>query len=508
MKRWAKFLLPFLLLVAALIISLALAFFAGYQKVDLLATHHTVQPQEFNKKFQPSELKTDLDFLVKTLEDVHPDLYVYTPKSVFTQAKGKIAVELNSSMSRLDFYLRVAPLVAMLNEGHTKLYPPWEEYHHFLRNGGLVFPFDLDLRESRAFITADYSSDTLIAAGSELLSINAIPIKQIVDSLLNFISSEKIATKLESLEESFRHSLWLIYKFEGDFEVEFTSNLDGKRYIQKIAGITYDAIKTKTKPDSEETTEVYYTYHSSPHEKIGIIDFRKFVDLEKFEIFLRRTFEQIQKEGVTDLIIDIRENPGGYSELEDVFLSYISDKPVINCLKMDIKVSKQLKNYLRSTLRWYVKWLPIQYIHPTWRKIWTTPEGDLVIIRQEPEKPKYNPLRFDGGVYVLIGPSTYSTAQDFAAAIQDYKLGTLIGEETGGVASSFGAWYPFDLPNTRLWVFVSTKRILRPSEKHDGRGVVPDYEVKQSVEDPEKKINTVMDFAKELIKSNRSKTEK
>jgi hypothetical protein len=494
-------LLPPTALIVAVVLSLLLALLFGYQIVDVAGTHLRVLPSEFNKVYQPSELKSDLDFLIRTLEAVHPDLYAYTPKPAISLEKKKIESELTSPMSRVDFYLKVAPLIAMLNEGHTKIYPAYEEYYHFVGSGGLLFPFEVEFKDSQAFIGANYSADSLAARGSELQSINGLPVGQITDRLLSLTSSEKRATKLAWLEEFFAHMLWLVYGFEKEFEVEFISKSDGKLHTRTIQGVTYSTIQTQKTIKSEDEEQVHYSYRSLPDEKIGIIDLRLFKDMDDFRSFLRETFTEIQKEGIVDLIIDIRENPGGYSQLEDVLLSYLTDRPVVGFLNMEIKVSKQIKDYYRSTLRWYVKWLPFQYIHPTWRKMWNTPEGGLAVIRREPKKPKDNPLRFSGGVYVLTGPRTYSTAQDFAAAMQDYELGTLIGEETGGVASSFGAWMPFDLPNTRLWVFVSTKRIYRPSGKSDGRGVVPDYEVKQTPEDSGKGMDTVMQFTKELIKS-------
>jgi len=276
------------------------------------------------------------------------------------------------------------------------------------------------------------------------------------------------------------------------------------RYLFRALWL-YEKNKLLSNPIKEKD-KTYYTYSSLPDQKIGIIDLRQFVDLDRFKNFLKETFARIQKEGITDLIIDLRENGGGFSELLDPLLGYITNKPVVGGLHFEIKVSKQIKDYYRSTLRWYVKWLPIQYVHPTWRKIWSADEGDMVSIERQPKKPENNPSRFDGQIYLLIGPKTYSTAQGFAAAVQDYKLGTLIGEETGGTACSFGEWYPFDLPNTRLWVFVSTKRIPRPSGICDGQGVVPDYEVNQSLEDSNQGIDTIMKFTEDLIRVKRSAT--
>jgi hypothetical protein len=507
MKRSKKFLLIPILLIIVIVFSLALAFFRGYATFNIYATHQTVQPSEFDKKFQPAELKADLNFLIQTLESVHPNLYAYTPKSVIDVERERIVTELASPLSRIEFYLKVAPLVAMLNEGHTRIYPPYEEYHYFIRNGGLLFPFDLDFRDGKVYVTANYSSDSLVTEGSELLSINRIPIEEIVDCLLQFISSERASHKFETLKESLSHMLWLVYRFQNQFELKFVSKLDGQCYTRTIQGVSYNTIQTKKGTESKDEKQVHYSFFSLPDEKIGFIDFQLFIDMSQFKKFLKETFTQIQKEGITDLIIDIRANGGGYSDLGDAFLSYLSDKPVVNTLNMEIKVSRQIKDWYRKSLRWYVSWLPFQYLHPTWRKIWNTPEGGIAVIKSEPEKPKKNPLRFTGRVYLLIGPGTFSSATGFAAIVKDYELGTLIGEETGGLATSYGDFYPFDLPNTKLWVLVSHKRIFRPSGEDDGRGVLPDYEVKQSPEDLEKGIDRVMEYTKELIKSSRSKTQ-
>jgi len=498
MKKRTKILLfPVLFLVLIFLLIIILALVEGYQKIDIAGTHQRVPAAEFDRTYSPGELKQDLNFLMQTLEQMHPNLYCYTPGSIIAREKKRIEQELTIPMSRIDFYLKVAPLVAMLNDGHTKIYPPYEEYYDFLSKGGLIFPFDLDFREGKAIVAANYSSDSLIASGSELLSINRIPITDISERLLRLISGEKMQGKPGYLEEFFPQLLWLVYKFEQEFEIEFISESDGNKYDSTIRGVDYSTIQSKRKSDA--ANNVYYSYASFPDEKIGIINLRRFVDPDQFNVFLRETFTKIQQEKITDLIIDLRENPGGYSDLEDPLLSYLTDKAVINFRHFQIKASRQIKKYYRRTLRWYLKWLPFQYIHPTWRKVWIAPEGSLVDIYHAPEKPAENSLRFKGAVYLLIGPNTYSTAQGFVAKVQDFKLGTLIGEETGGIVSSFGASVPFDLPHTRLWVFVAHKRIYRPSGKFDGRGVVPDIEVKTSPGDRQKGIDTVLEYTKKLI---------
>jgi hypothetical protein len=446
-----------------------------------------------DQKFTPSELKEDIDFLFQTLEAVHPNLYAYTPKEMITQEKERIENEITSPMSRIDFYIKIAPLVAKLKDGHTWVYWPDEEYNHYVENDGLLFPFNLHFSDGRAFIVANYSSDSLIAVNSELYSINGISIGSIADSLLQFISGERLYSRRWWLGGDFRRELWLIYKFDQEFEVEFVSGLTGERLTRKVSGVTRETmratIKTKSGRGSKDEKTVYYTYHSFPQERIGIIDFRLFKDLSQFKTFLKETFTQIKKDSIENLIIDIRKNPGGTSNLGDTLLSYITGKPFTQFSREEVKVSKQI-------LPWYLRWLPLKDLFPSGRKIRTF----------EPKTPGENSLRFNGNVYVLIDAGTFSSATAFATAIKDYKLGTLIGEETGGLATSFGAVYNFNLPETQIKVGVSRKRLVRPSGEDDGRGILPDYEVKQSIEDLKKGIDTVMEFTKELISSKREKS--
>ena len=90
---------------------------------------------------------------------------------------------------------------------------------------------------------------------------------------------------------------------------------------------------------------------------------------------------------------------------------------------------------------------------------------------------KENAFRYTGQVYVLIDEGTYSSATMFAATIKDYGIGTLVGEETGGLASHFGEVYPFRLPETKLSFGCSSKQFMRPSGEDDGRGVLPDITI-------------------------------
>lgn len=117
--------------------------------------------------------------------------------------------------------------------------------------------------------------------------------------------------------------------------------------------------------------------------------------------------------------------------------------------------------------------------------------------------PRPNPLRFPGTVYVLTSATTFSSATNFCAAIKDVQLGTLIGEETGGVPSSFGDVYQFVLLHTGILGGVSYKYFVRPNGASDGHGVLPDREVPTTAADIVQGRDPVLEYAIQLIKTTR-----
>jgi len=91
----------------------------------------------------------------------------------------------------------------------------------------------------------------------------------------------------------------------------------------------------------------------------------------------------------------------------------------------------------------------------------------------------------------------------FATTAKDYGFATLVGEETGGLATHFGDVYTFHLPHTRLRIGVSHKYFLRPSGGDDGRGCLPDVEVRTTPEDRALGRDPVLERTLALIRRGR-----
>jgi C-terminal processing protease CtpA/Prc len=210
--------------------------------------------------------------------------------------------------------------------------------------------------------------------------------------------------------------------------------------------------------------------------------------LNLFTHFLDTVFTQIKHEKTEDLIIDLRNNSGGYSVLGDELFQYISEVPFSQFGKTTVKYSKlraQFYTEIRKTgfLKNYTDSAFNNFIAPGYGTTKITYDS-LTILRK-------NPLRFKGNVYLLTSTNTFSSASDFAWCFQHFNMGKVVGEETGGYIVCFGDLINATLPVTKLSLNISHKEFYgygaTPKERH---GVLPDYKVE---------ADNALDFTLKLI---------
>jgi len=197
-----------------------------------------------------------------------------------------------------------------------------------------------------------------------------------------------------------------------------------------------------------------------------------------WEVFLSGLFSYLKENRMKNLIIDVRANGGGASYLGDMLIDYLTDKPWTQFGNCTRKYSEQA----------IAQRPPYKDKEP----------GAIESYQGELEKPSRNPLRFSGSVYLLTSRFTFSSASSFAAAIKDFGIGTIIGEETGGTFPHFGDVISFQLPNSKINGGCSYTEWHRWNETDPGRGITPDYEMKPLPEDLAAGRDRALEFALDL----------
>ena len=441
------------------------------------------------KPMPPEKLKEDLDFLFKTIEEVHPNMYAYISKEKFTPLRDKLYNQITQPMSRLEFYKAVAPVVAGLKNGHTYIDPPKEEFTYYLENGGKLFPVEFLCTGNPVTLAACYGVDDL-PIGGEVLQIDNRDAKEFLINVARYWPAENRAYNLGMLERGLLFaSLWLEKGNEQTLKLKMKdrSGIINEYVIEAIGygKIKQSVLKKQKQQVHNKVQDADKTYRLIEDSNVGLIKFNSFTNLQNFKEFLSKTFAMLKEQNISNLIIDIRDNPGGDSVLGDELIGYLTDKPFVQFEKIEEKISKQACEKK--------KWLKEQY--PS-IKIGEIKSSNIDLI-----KPRENLLRFHGKTFLLIGPKTASSGVSFAAAIKYFGIGILVGQETLDTPVNYGECMMQKLPNSELDFSVACKRFVCAGGKEDGRGVLPNYEVHQKPEDTAKGVDTVLQFTLNLIKN-------
>jgi len=447
---------------------------------------------DYAKLIPPDKLKEDLDFLFKTIEEVHPNMYAYTSKEEFNPLREQLYESIDHPMNRLDFYKLVAPVVAALKNGHTFIEPISKPFQEYLIKGGKIFPLNLYWDGERVIVHA-YSGPNDLPIGTKVLTIDNQDAKEFLIKIARYFPAEGKAYNLPFLERGYilHQFLWLEKGEPDSLKLKIKAS-DGEAKEYNIKGVSYTELiklqaneSTKSKRTDSDEVKTDYSYRYIPDHNTGLIEFNSFNDLERFKIFLTETFKKIKEQNISSLIIDIRKNPGGNSKLGDELLKYLTDKTFIQFEKCQIKVSTQLL----AQQKW------IRRNHPE-AKIGSIIDDNISLIQ-----PGDKPLRFKGRTFVLMGPRSNSSSSSFASAIKHFNIGILLGQETTDTTVCYGDCIYNALPHSGLNLSVACKRFICAGGKEDERGVIPDYEVKQKTEDSAKGVDTVLQFTLNLIKT-------
>jgi len=401
------------------------------------------------ERFPAEELITDINEMFQILEQVHPDLYSYTSMDDIYKRKSKIKERINTSLTRVEFYKLITPLVTSLGDAHTGMNPFFEEVKRYRNDGGLLFPFDIFIRNDRIFVIEYYSNIENVEPGSEILSINGYQSYDIIQTMLQYTHGDRDAIRYEIIARRyFPILLWLLYELDTEFNVRYKCPLSGNIREEIIEGESY-AVLSQKRPESRYD----FTFSHIPEQKTGIIELRNMHGRTVFDAFLKDTFNELKDEEVEHLIIDISNNGGGDPAMGEMLWYYLTEIPYKS--QSYSNFNKEINN---------------------------------------------NPLQFNGELYLLTGRITYSSAIEFAAKFKDHRIGTILGEETGGLATHFTRVVHFTLSLTKLEGIVSSYKYIRPSGIDDGRGVLPDIEVIADVDDIINGRNPALDYALNLIK--------
>jgi len=451
-------------------------------------------PERLDIRYPPLALRGDIEFLVRSIREVHPDLPEDPDFQGLERLAREVVTHLDRPMTRIEFYPHAARLAASLRDGHTAVPFPREELEQAMGSDERWFPFDLKaIGEGPPLVIRSYLPSCPIQPGDRILSLDGVSMDEWIRRFLETTSGEKPFYRRGRVLRSFALNLWVAGN-RSPYRIGWQSRETGEEQALEVAGTVWRA-----RSRHSEGPRKAFTFTRLDGE-VGYLDFREMVGLSAFEDFLHRVFTGIRERPIRGLIIDLRANGGGATRLGELLLSYITDRPYRMAAGAEVKVSRQLKRAWKAQVPSWLRWFPLQDFYSDWRRVWRTPEGESAVLEFPLRPPAENPLRFRGPVCVLIGERTFSSAQKLANAIRDGHLATLIGSETGGNPNACGDLVSMRLPATRLEFVLSTKRYVRANgDRSWRRGILPDIEVRNTVDDFRSGRDAVLEYARQWV---------
>lgn len=470
---------------------------------------------EIDKKQKVSDLISDVDYIQKRLEKLHPDLYRYISKSELNYKFDSLRSSIRYPITSNDFYFKLSPVISAIKQGHIQMSPltkkldPSKRKQIYLKGTSPLVKFDLELFDNKLYVVNVYSKDTTIKVGTEILSINGVKPEVIIDKYINTFSSDGYNSTFvpRKLAKSFSRffyyhnditdSVNLELKYRGVISHVMFSNQDRlNRYINEsdIKKVRND--ENKRIADVQKKINGYnnlkHTYSKQlifpvKDSSVAILKISDFMNGD-YKKFYKKSFSLLNSSHTKTLIIDLRDNFGGRLLDVNTLYSYLSDSSFqfIRRSETVSKTSLWHTNFLKDkplmTRMFTPLLLPSIGMVNIYMYLMTTKDKNNKYHFGLSESFKMQPQsnRFKGKVYVLINGGSFSASCLLASNLQGSNRATFVGQETGGANNGCVAGYMthLKLPNSKLKIKFGLLVCQSPYESEiDGHGIYPDIEV-------------------------------
>ncbi|MBQ4820275.1 S41 family peptidase [Aquimarina sp. MMG016] len=479
----------------------------------------------FDKTFTSEEVSKDVEVLRTGLEKLHPSLFQYISKDEFNKSINEIKSESNDVTSYGELYRKISSVISQIKCQHTLAVPESGSLNE-VTSKGKFFPLWLrwEFEPVNAYVGSDLSFDAKLPPGTKIISINHQSIEDIYQTLISHFSSDGniLTNKHSRLEVGIDFQFWyhLLIDRPETFIVELEST-DGKIFKKNLKAVTFkewNKNHKKYRKSKNSQIKKYMAYHIKVEEQnrkkpvryeilsdnIGMLKVGDFGSRD-FEEIISNAFEEFDKEKIENLIIDVRDNGGGSDILGRYLFNHFINRPTVyfDSLYTSSGISDTtfIFKHTDKNLDWYKYNQKLVYKLPNGRFA-TKSEVNKGLLIQQP-----NGIKFKGNTYILMNGRSASTTAEFTSAMHINGLATFIGEESGGDyhGGNGGDFANLKLPNSKIEINIPLVNYIMNStdSKYIGRGTIPDYEIRPTMQDHLDLKDAQLEFVMTLIKKGK-----
>jgi len=391
--------------------------------LDSIQEYDTFQ---YTDQISPEVMKKEIKYLSDQIIDIHPS---ENKHDIINDAFKELSEEIKDPLLIGDYVLNLMIFLAELGDSHTLINP-------------------INIKSDQLAIELEWLKDGLfvsnskykqIQKGDKVLKIGDMEYEEILQFMKSIIPAENEYLRKQRASAFLTHEFFLraMSVLDGD-SVTIVTKRDNEKLLHELILKSSSDINI-----SNEDTSGWYDWKIYDKYNIGYFELRESKIDSDYEKEVKNFFEEVNRQRIKTILIDIRENSGGNSDVMIPFIEHLSVKE-FNSYGVITKFSKTA-----SSQRGYHK------------------VNGLDEVTNGKVKNNHRTPLYSGDIYILTGPKTYSSGTVFAVQLHDVGLATIIGEPTGGSPSHYGDFIEIALPYSNIPVAISHKKFIRPQKSYD-----------------------------------------
>lgn len=481
--------------------------------------------QKIDEHFSQKNMHKDLEVFKEIRQRANSGLYKYRTKEQIDSIYNWAEKEIELSSTYLDFYNIICQLTDFEGSLHNDTDLPKKYLDNLKKEKSGYFPFPIKWIEGKWRINFENGE---IPLGAEIISINNIPILEIIEKLHKYYTTDgqNITGKKIGLRTHFSKYYRFNYGQQENFQVVLKRNQSKSEEKIDLKSVSYsEYYKNFNNRYSRPFDQIYYAHldenqkykYEELNSSTGVLTIYTFSmgnetskEHKNYVSFLDSIFSKIKHKNLKNLIVDVRQNGGGTDPNDVITYSYLTSRKFQESKQAWISFNKipLLKHFDISVPSFLRPFVVGKFNRQFQSRFPIEKDGKYFIGKKENEMKIREPNNnaFTGDIYLLISPAVASAGSLFAAMLAGNEDTTVIGEETmGGYYGHNGhTSFGYVLPRSKIVTDFSIDNIDQDVPKKENqfqnRGIIPDIEIFQSFKDFLDNKDTQMIFTLELIK--------